>query len=201
MTQDTAHTDKMKALQAEKNKKVSEAKDPERGLILVHTGHGKGKSSSAFGVVARALGWEHKVGVVQFIKGKWVTGERQFFRRFEDELVWHTIGYGFTWNTQDMKKDKETASAALQTGLDMMASGDFDLIVLDEINIALHYNYLDVAQVIAGLEERHKRTSIILTGRNAKEELMAYADLVTEMKEIKHPFKNAGIKAQRGIDF
>ena len=125
----------------------------------------KGKSSSAFGVVARALGWGHKVGVVHFIK------------------------------------DKQTASAALKTGLDMMASGVFDLIVLDEINIALQYDYLEIAQVVAGLEGRHKRTSVILTGRNAKEELMDYADLVTEMKEIKHPFKNAGIKAQRGIDF
>jgi len=201
MTNTQSHKDKMKALQTEQNKKTSEAKDPDRGLVLVHTGDGKGKSSSAFGVIARALGWGHKVGVVQFIKGKWVTGERQFFAKFPDDLVWHTMGDGFTWNTQDLEKDKITANAAFQKGCDMMASGDYDLIVLDEINIALRYDYLDIEDVLKGLKARNVRTSVILTGRDAKPPLMDYADLVSEMLEIKHPFKNAGIKAQRGIDF
>lgn len=191
----------MKALQTEQKKKTSEAKDPDRGLVLVHTGDGKGKSSSAFGVIARALGWGHKVGVVQFIKGKWVTGERQFFAKFPDELTWHTMGDGFTWDTQDLEKDKKTAAEAFQTGAELMASGAYDLIVLDEINIALRYDYLDIHDVLKGLNARHDRTSVILTGRDAKAELMEYADLVSEMVEIKHPFKNAGIKAQRGIDF
>lgn len=197
----TTHKDKMKALQAEQNKKTSKASDPDRGLILVHTGNGKGKSSSAFGVIARALGWGHRVGVVQFIKGKWVTGERQFFAKFPDELDWHTMGDGFTWNTQDLDKDKITAAAAFEKGCVMMASGEYDLVVLDEINIAMRYDYLDTETVLAGLRNRATRTSVILTGRDAKQPLMDYADLVSEMVEIKHPFKDAGIKAQRGIDF
>ena len=201
MTDTKSHTDKMKALQTEQNKKISEAKTPDQGLVLVHTGDGKGKSSSAFGVIARALGWGHKVGVIQFIKGEWVTGERQFFAKFPDDLTWHTMGDGFTWNTQDLEKDKITATAAFRKGRGMMAGGEYDLIVLDEINIALRYDYLNVKDVLEGLNRRHKRTSVILTGRDAKAELMDYADLVSEMVEIKHPFKDASIKAQRGIDF
>lgn len=201
MSDETTHKDKMKALQAEQNKKTSDATDPERGLVLVHTGNGKGKSSSAFGVIARALGWGHKVGVVQFIKGKWITGERQFFAKFPDDLDWHTMGDGFTWNTQDLEKDKITAAAAFEKGCVMMSSGDYDLIVMDEINIAMRYDYLSTDTVLAGLKTRNDRTSVILTGRDAKQPLMDYADLVSEMVEIKHPFKDAGIKAQRGIDF
>lgn len=195
------HKEKMQALQAEQKKKAAEAVDPGRGLVLVHTGNGKGKSSSAFGVIARALGWGNKVGVVQFIKGKWITGERKFFEKFPDDIVWHTMGDGFTWNTQDLEKDKIAAEAAFSQGLEMMVSGSFDLVVMDEINIALRYDYLNVNDVIDGLKKRSDKTSVILTGRDAKPELMEYADLVSEMLEIKHPFKNAGIKAQRGIDF
>ena len=194
------HKDKMQKLQKEQRKKVQEAEDPGRGLILVHTGNGKGKSSSAFGVIARALGWGHKVGVVQFIKGKWVTGERQFFEKFNDELEWHSMGEGFTWDTQDKDRDIAAASAAFKHATEMMASGDYDLIVLDEINIALRYDYLSVDTVIGALKSRSVRTSVILTGRDAHPELCDYADLVTEMREIKHPFQ-AGIKAQRGLDF
>ena len=196
-----SHKEKMQALQAEQKKKAAEAVDPGRGLVLVHTGNGKGKSSSAFGVIARALGWGNQVGVVQFIKGKWITGERKFFEKFPDDIVWHTMGDGFTWNTQDLEKDKIAAEAAFSRGLEMMVSGGFDLIVMDEINIALRYDYLNVNDVIDGLKKRSDKTSVILTGRDAKPELMEYADLVSEMLEIKHPFKNAGIKAQRGIDF
>lgn len=195
-----AHSEKMKAMQAEQKKKVSEARDPGRGLVLVHTGNGKGKSSSAFGVVIRALGWKQKIGVVQFIKGKWITGERQFFMKFEDQVDWHTMGEGFTWDTQDRDRDIAAAESAFARACEMMQSGTYDLVVLDEINIALRYDYLDVHAVIDGLKSRSARTSVILTGRDAKPELCDYADLVSEMQEIKHPFQ-AGIKAQRGIDF
>jgi cob(I)alamin adenosyltransferase len=199
--QTSTHKAKMQALKAEQKRKTSEAVDPERGLVLVHTGNGKGKSSSAFGVIARALGWGHRVGVVQFIKGKWVTGEQQFFERFPEEVAWHTMGDGFTWNTQNAEQDAIAANAALAKGADMMASGKFELIVMDEINIALRYDYIDVADVIAALNKRSDKTGVILTGRDARPELMEYADLVSEMLEIKHPFSNAGIKAQQGIDF
>jgi len=194
-----AHKEKMKALQAAQKAKVAEATDPGRGLVLVHTGNGKGKSSSAFGVAIRALGWGQSVGVVQFIKGKWITGERQFFSQLP-EVTWHTMGDGFTWDTQDAEQDTKAAVAAFAKGREMMESGDFDLIILDEINIALRYDYLDVADVIEGLKARSDRTGVILTGRDAKPELMDYADLVSEMGEVKHPYK-AGIKAQRGVDF
>lgn len=195
----TEHKQKMQEQQAKQRARVAELRDPEKGLVLVYTGAGKGKSSSAFGVVVRALGWKQKVGVVQFIKGSWKTGERQFFDRL-GEVTWHTMGEGFTWDTQDKDRDIAAAEAAFGKAREMMESGDFDLIVLDEINIALRYDYLSVADVIAGLEARDKRTGVVLTGRDAKPELCEYADLVTEMTEIKHPF-HAGIKAQRGVDF
>ena len=200
MSDDTqAHKAKMQEVQSKQRKKIAELADPEKGLVLVHTGNGKGKSSSAFGVIIRALGWKQKVGVVQFIKGSWITGERQFFKRL-DEVTWHTMGEGFTWDTQDKDRDIAAAEAAFAKGVEMMKSGDYDLIVMDEINIALRYDYLSVTDVIAGLEARDKRTGVILTGRDAKPELCDYADLVTEMTEVKHPFQN-GIKAQRGVDF
>ena len=200
MSHADTHKEKMQALQAEHRRKVRAARHPERGLVLVYTGDGKGKSSSAFGVIARALGWGQRVGVVQFIKGKWMTGERKFFAGFPDQLVWHCMGEGFTWNTQDRVRDTAAAAAAFAKARELMGSGDRDLVVLDEINIALRYDYLSVETVLAGLRARSTRTSVILTGRDAKQELMDYADLVSEMREVKHPFK-AGIKAQHGIDF
>jgi cob(I)alamin adenosyltransferase len=193
------HKQKMQERQTKQRTRVSELKDPEKGLVLVHTGAGKGKSSSAFGVIVRALGWKQKVGVIQFIKGKWKTGERQFFDRL-GEVTWHTMGEGFTWDTQDKDRDIAAAQAAFAKGRKMMESGDYDLIVMDEINIAMRYDYISVEDVLAGLEARDKRTGVILTGRDAKPELCEYADLVTEMTEVKHPFK-AGIKAQRGVDY
>ncbi|MEM7730843.1 MAG: cob(I)yrinic acid a,c-diamide adenosyltransferase [Pseudomonadota bacterium] len=196
---DQTHKSKMRKLQAEQARKASEASDPGRGLVLVHTGDGKGKSSSAFGVMVRALGWGQTVGVVQFIKGKWITGERQFFDRLGG-VDWHTMGEGFTWDTQDRERDIAAAEAAFGNAAAMMASGDYDLVVLDEINIALRYDYLDVQTVLDALKTRSDRTSVVLTGRDAKPELCDYADLVSEMREVKHPFK-AGIKAQRGLDF
>jgi cob(I)alamin adenosyltransferase len=200
MSDEPDHKQRMQKLQAEHRAKVRAAQPADRGLVLVHTGNGKGKSSSAFGVIVRALGWGHRVGVVQFIKGKWETGERRFFARFPDEVAWHTMGEGFTWDTQDKERDIAAARAAFSRAEEMMACGDYDLVVLDEINIALRYAYLAVDDVIDALERRAARTSVILTGRDAKPELTAYADLVSEMGEVKHPFAS-GIKAQRGIDF
>lgn len=199
MSDADTHKEEMKKLQAKQRAKVAEAKDPGRGLILVHTGNGKGKSSSAFGVIIRALGWKKTVGVVQFIKGTWITGERQFFDKL-GQVTWHSMGEGFTWDTQDKDRDIAAAEAAFAKARDMMESGEFDLVVLDEINIALRYDYLDIHAVIDALKARSDRTSVILTGRDAKPELCEYADLVTEMSEVKHPYA-AGIKAQRGIDF
>ncbi|WP_170340851.1 cob(I)yrinic acid a,c-diamide adenosyltransferase [Ruegeria arenilitoris] len=193
------HKQKMQQVQAQHRKKVSEAVDPGRGLVLINTGKGKGKSSAAFGVVIRALGWGQKVAVVQFIKGKWKTGERRFFEE-RDLVTWHTMGEGFTWDTQDRDRDIAAATAAFDKARDLMASGDYDLVVLDEINIALRYEYLSVDAVIEGLKARSDRTSVFLTGRDAPQALREYADLVTEMTEEKHPFQ-AGIKAQRGVDF
>lgn len=193
------HKDKMQKVQAKHRKKVSEAVDPGRGLILINTGKGKGKSSAAFGVVIRALGWGQKVAVVQFIKGKWKTGERRFFQE-RDLVTWHTMGEGFTWDTQDRERDIAAANAAFDKACNLMATGEYDLVVLDEINIALRYEYLSVEQVMEGLNARSDRTSVFLTGRDAPQELRDYADLVTEMTEEKHPFKS-GIKAQRGVDY
>lgn len=192
------HEAKMRKLQAEQRRKVAEATDPDRGLVLVYTGDGKGKSSSAFGVLTRTLGWGQSGGVVQFIKGKWVSGERQFFTKLG--VDWFSMGEGFTWDTQDRDRDIAAAEAAFAKACEMMTSGDYDLIVLDEINIALRYDYLTAETVLEGLKQRSNRTSVILTGRNAPDTLCDYADLVSEMREVKHPFKS-GIKAQRGIDF
>ncbi|MEM9172275.1 MAG: cob(I)yrinic acid a,c-diamide adenosyltransferase [Pseudomonadota bacterium] len=194
------HKKKMQQQQSEHRKRVKETRHPERGLVLVHTGNGKGKSSSAFGVIIRALGWDQQVGVVQFIKGKWKTGERQFFDRYDGPVDWFTMGDGFTWDTQDKDADTKAAQLAFERACTMMASGDYDLVVLDEINIALRYGYLSAEAVIEGVDQRDKRTGVILTGRDAPQALCDYADLVSEMREIKHPYK-AGIRAQRGVDF
>ena len=198
-TNSETHAARMKELQAAQAKRRRELKEPDRGLVLVHTGDGKGKSSSAFGVIVRALGWGQKVAVVQFIKGKWKTGEKQFFARFPDLVDWHVMGDGFTWDTQDKERDIEAAEKALAKAGELIASGDYALIVLDEINIALRYDYLTPQAVIDALERRGD-TRVILTGRDAKPELIDYADTVTEMTETKHAY-HAGIRAQQGIDF
>ncbi len=200
MTDNEEHKAAMVKLQASQREKIKAAQSVDRGLLLVHTGDGKGKSSSAFGVIARAMGWGHQVAVVQFIKGTWKTGEREFFANYPQQLHWKTMGDGFTWNTQDRERDIASAEAAFAQATEMMQSGEYDLLVLDEINIVLRYDYLQVAAVVDALASRSKRTSVILTGRDAKQELMDAADLVTEMREIKHPFQS-GIKARQGIDF
>ncbi len=196
----TGHRERMRTLQSEVRRKRAAASDPGRGLVLVHTGDGKGKSSSAFGVTARGLGWGWRVAVVQFIKGEWKTGERQFFERFPDQVVWRAMGEGFTWDTQDRARDVEVASGALAAAREMLASGDFELVVLDEINVVMSYDYLESGAVLEALQARAPSTNVILTGRGARDEMIAYADLVTEMREVKHPF-TAGIRAQRGIDY
>ena len=203
MTEDTKNKDHktlMKKTQEEHREKIRSKKRSDRGLVLVNTGDGKGKSTAAFGTIIRALGWGHSVAVVQFIKGNWKVGEREFFKRFDDLVDWHTMGEGFTWDTQDRERDIAAATAAWQTAQKLMKSGDYDLVVLDELNIVLRYDYLDVHDIVDGLKERDNRTSVVITGRNAKQPLIDYADLVSNIEVIKHPFDN-GIKAKRGLDF
>ena len=193
------HKAAMQALKAERDAMMAEKVDAP-GLLLVHTGDGKGKSTAAFGMVARALGWNQKVGIVQYIKGKWITGERQFFKRFPDSVRYEVMGQGFTWDTQDRAADIAAAEAAWKTSVEMLHDPGLDLVLLDELNIALRYDYLDIDRVVADLKARPRDKHVVVTGRNAKPQLIEIADLVTEMTLVKHPFE-AGIKAQRGIDF
>lgn len=169
-----------------------------RGVVLINTGNGKGKSSAAFGLVARALGHGMKVGVVQFIKGSFSTGEEAFFRRFP-EVSYHVMGEGYTWETQDRERDIAAASRAWEQALAFLTDPEYGLVVLDEINIALKLEYLDVEQVLAALRVRPTMQHVVLTGRGAPEALIAYADTVTEMRDVKHAYR-AGIKAQKGME-
>jgi len=170
------------------------------GLLIVNTGDGKGKSTAAFGLAARALGWGQRVGIVQFIKGKWITGERRFFTRFPDQVVYKVMGEGFTWETQDRERDIAAARAAWTASLEMIADPSLQLVILDELNIALRYDYLDVDEVLTGLSNRSVDKHVCVTGRTARPELLAIADVVTEMTLVRHPF-DQDFKAQRGIDF
>ena len=176
-----------------------EAADRDCGVIVVTTGNGKGKSSSGFGMVARALGHGIKVGVVQFIKGAVPTGEEQFFRRFPDEVRFHVMGEGYTWNTQDRERDAEKAQAAWQVAREMLCDRSLGLVLLDELNIALKYRYLDVHRVIGDLLARPEHQHVVVTGRAAPPELLAVAHTVTDMGLIKHAFSQ-GIRAQPGIE-
>jgi cob(I)alamin adenosyltransferase len=169
-------------------------------LLIVHTGTGKGKSTAAFGLALRMLGRGQRVGVVQFIKGAWHSAERDALARFGDQLVWHTMGEGFTWETQDRARDVAAAERAWAKACELMADPNLAMLVLDELNIALRYDYLDLAAVIAALKARPLGLHVVITGRNAKPELVAAADLVTEMTLVKHHFA-AGVKAQPGIEF
>ena len=171
----------------------------ERGVIVVTTSNGKGKSSSGFGMVARALGHGLRVGVVQFIKGSFATGEEAFFRRFPDEVSYHVMGEGFTWETQDRERDIRAASAAWAIASSMLADPAFDLVLLDELNIALKYQYIDVDAVVAALTARPPLQHVVVTGRAAPAALIEIADTVTEMNVVKHAYQ-AGIKAQKGIE-
>jgi cob(I)alamin adenosyltransferase len=193
------HRAKMTKRKAVQDAEVAE-KTIEKGLLIVHTGTGKGKSTAAFGLALRMLGRGHRVGVVQFIKGAWHTAERDALARFGEQISWHTMGEGFTWETQDLKRDIAAAERAWAKALELMADASFRLVILDELNIALRYEYLDLRAVVAALTARRPRLHVVVTGRNAKPELVAAADLVTEMTLVKHHFA-AGVKAQPGIEF
>ncbi|MCJ9674903.1 cob(I)yrinic acid a,c-diamide adenosyltransferase [Neorhizobium sp. SHOUNA12A] len=175
-------------------------KTQEKGLLIVHTGSGKGKSTAAFGLALRMLGNNRRVGVVQFIKGAWSTGEQPALAVFGDRVVWHTMGEGFTWETQDLKRDVAAAEKAWEKALELMADETIGLVILDELNIALRYDYLDLDKIVAALQARRLDLHVVVTGRNAKPALIEAADMVTEMSLVKHHFK-AGVKAQAGIEF
>lgn len=196
---DERHKARMQRKKAVVDAKIAEAQD-EYGLLLVHSGNGKGKSSSAFGMVARALGHGIKVGVVQFIKGAASTGEENFFRRFPDEVSYHVMGEGFTWETQDRQRDITKAQEAWAVARELLADENVGLVVLDELNIALKYGYLELEPVLADIESRPMLQHVVVTGRGAPPGLIEAADTVTEMSLIKHAFK-AGVKAQKGVEF
>lgn len=200
---DPAEAERYKAKMA-KRKAVQDAevaeKTIEKGVLLVHTGPGKGKSTAAFGLVLRALGHGWRVGVVQFIKGAWHTGEKDALARFGNQISWHTMGEGFTWETQDRARDVAAARRAFDKAKELMTDASIRLLVLDELNIALRYDYLPLDEVLAVLAARRHDLHVVVTGRNAKPELIALADGVTEMAAVKHHF-SAGVKAQQGIEF
>jgi cob(I)alamin adenosyltransferase len=200
----TAELNERHRARMERKKAVIDAKiaaaDKKIGIIIVNTGNGKGKSSSAFGMVARALGHGMKVGVVQFIKGAMSTGEEMFLRRFPDDVSFHAMGEGYTWETQNRERDIAKAEEAWEQARRFLADPAYGLVVLDELNIALKYRYLDVHTVIADLLDRPEMQHVVVTGRAAPPELIAIADTVTEMNVVKHAFK-AGIAAQAGTEW
>ena len=198
-TEGERHRAKMAKRKAVQDAEVADKKI-EKGLLIVHTGAGKGKSTAAFGLALRVLGRGKRIGVVQFIKGAWHSAERDALARFGDQVSWHTMGEGFTWETQDLKRDIAAAERAWAKATELMADPTFSLIILDELNIALRYQYLDLSAVVAALSGRRSDLHVVVTGRNAKPELIAAADLVTEMTLVKHHFA-AGVKAQAGIEF
>ena len=193
------HRAKMAKRKEVQDKEVA-GKTIEKGLLIVHTGTGKGKSTAAFGLALRMLGRGRRVGVVQFVKGAWHTAERDALAKFGDLVSWNAMGEGFTWETQDRARDIAAAERAFEKARELIADPTFSLIVLDELNIALRYDYLDLAQVLETLNARRADLHVVVTGRNAKPELIAAADLVTEMTLVKHHFV-AGVKAQEGIEF
>jgi cob(I)alamin adenosyltransferase len=193
------HRAKMAKRKAAQDAEVA-GKTQEKGLLIVHTGTGKGKSTAAFGLVLRMVGRGKKTAVVQFIKGAWDTGERRVLEGFGDLVRWHTLGEGFTWETQDKARDMTAAARAWETAKGLMAEPDLALLVLDELNIALRYDYLPLDEVVETLKTRRPDLHVVITGRNAKRELIEAADLVTEMTLVKHHFA-AGVKAQEGIEF
>jgi len=194
------HREKMAKRKAVQDAEVASKTITSKGLLIVNTGPGKGKSTAAFGLVLRALGHGHHVGIVQFIKGAWNTGEKRALERFSDLLSWHSMGEGFTWETQDRERDIAAAKRAWDQVLEFMNDPKIKLILLDELNIALRYDYLPLLEVVDVLSNRRPDLHIIVTGRNAKPEMIEAADLVTEMGMVKHHFA-AGVKAQEGIEF
>jgi cob(I)alamin adenosyltransferase len=196
---DAYHADKMRKKKEARTRMLA-TKTEERGLLIVHTGKGKGKSTAAFGMVFRALGHGFKVGIVQFVKGAWETGERDVLRKYPELVTIKAMGEGFTWDTQDRQRDIAAARAAWEAAKTMIADESYDMVLLDELNIVLRYDYLELGEVLEVLKGKPRDLHVIVTGRNAKDELIEIADLVTEMTEIKHPFRS-GVKAQKGVEF
>ena len=193
------HAEKMRKKKAARDKIIA-TKTIEKGLVIVHTGKGKGKSTAAFGMVFRAIGNDMRVGVVQFVKGRWGTGERKVLEAFPDQVEMATMGEGFTWETQDRVRDIAAARAAWEKAKAMIADPDLQMVLLDELNIVLRYDYLPVEEVVEVLKAKPEMKHVIVTGRNARDELVEIADLVTDMTMIKHPFRS-GVKAQVGIEY
>ncbi|WP_343314632.1 cob(I)yrinic acid a,c-diamide adenosyltransferase [Brucella sp. BE17] len=193
------HADKMRKKKAARDK-IQATKTDEKGLVIVHTGKGKGKSTAGFGMVFRALGHGMKIGVVQFVKGSWDTGERWVLEKFPEQVTISALGEGFTWETQDRTRDIAMARDAWEQAKAMILDESYDMVLCDELNIVLRYDYLPVAEIIEVLAAKPEMKHVIITGRNAKDELIEAADLVTEMEMIKHPFRS-GVKAQKGIEF
>ena len=194
------HKQKMQRRKEVQSQRLAE-KNKEKGLIIVNTGNGKGKTTAALGMVMRSLGHGYKVAIVQFIKGAWEPAEKAVLEKWQSQLEFHAMGEGFTWETQDRERDIDKAEAAWATSLKYILNPEYRLVLLDEVNIALKLGYLDVDTVIAGLKRKPEDSHVILTGRGAPEKLIAAADLVTEMSLVKHPFREQGVKAQPGIEF
>jgi cob(I)alamin adenosyltransferase len=193
------HREKMARRKAARARMLA-TKTEERGLVIVHTGTGKGKSTAAFGMVLRCIGHGMRVGIVQFVKGAWGTGEREVLAKFPDLVTCRAMGEGFTWDTQDRERDIAAARAAWEVAKGMMADPSYNLVLLDELNIVLRYDYLPLDEVLTALRAKPHDLHVVVTGRNAKPELIQLADLVTEMTMVKHPFRS-GVKAQKGIEF
>ena len=196
---DRRHNEKMARRKAARERMLA-TKTEERGLLIVHTGRGKGKSTAAFGLVLRCLGHGLRVGIVQFVKGVWTTGERIALARFGDLVTCRAMGEGFTWDTQDRARDIAAARKAWAAAKAMIADPSYRMVLLDELNIVLRYDYLPLDEVVAVLLAKPRDLHIVVTGRNARPELVEAADLVTEMTLVKHPFRG-GVKAQIGIEF
>ncbi|MGC9526148.1 MAG: cob(I)yrinic acid a,c-diamide adenosyltransferase [Limnospira sp.] len=194
------HRQKMQRRKEIQDQRVAE-RSLEKGLIIVHTGNGKGKTTAALGMVLRSLGHGYKVAIVQFIKGAWEPAEKAAFSKWPDQLQFHALGEGFTWETQDRDRDIQKAQDAWELSRSLIADPDIKLVLLDEVNIAMKLGYLPVETVLAGLEEKPEDSHVILTGRGAPKTLIERADLVTEMTLVKHPFREQGVKAQPGIEF
>ncbi|HEX9701802.1 MAG TPA: cob(I)yrinic acid a,c-diamide adenosyltransferase [Rhodospirillales bacterium] len=193
------HAEKMAKKKAARDK-ILATKTVEKGLLIVHTGKGKGKSTAAMGLAMRAVGHGMRVGIVQFVKGVWKTGERDVLARFPDLVTIKAMGEGFTWDTQDRVRDIKAAETAWAAAKAMMADKSYKMVILDELNIVLRYDYLPLADVIAALQAKPDMLHVVVTGRNARDELIEIADLVTEMEMVKHPFRS-GVKAQAGVEF
>ncbi len=193
------HNERMKRVQAARAR-IQARHTLERGLLIVHTGNGKGKSSAAFGMAIRSLGWGMKVGIVQYVKGSWETGEKNFFHANPDLLTFEVMGEGFTWDTQDRARDIAAGRAAWERSKALILDPAYDFVILDELNIVLRQETLPIDEIVAFLKDRPLTKHICITGRNAQPALIEIADLVTEFGEVKHPYK-AGFKAQKGVEF